>query len=218
MEKFLSEVNQSEQNSKQIPKLFKQTENLEQKLIRNALDSGGNLVLEKPENQDLVFVEFRTSKDLYNFLERLSNSGFLFHGSTRIIETLQPNQANCTEKLEGNNKAVYFCQNSDVALFKALTGGLDGFSPYSVCSEFDENNETEDSQTYFRFSGEPAQVGYIYVAKNSQNPSKNLIKQVKDDNGNEMDEFMSENPITPVMRIKVRLEQFDRQIEKVDLE
>ena len=102
----------------EIDKLWLNNENLNQKLMRNALENGAKLVFEKDINgTELPFVEFENAQDLYNFLDKLSKIEVFFHGSPFVIETLKPHKAKCSVKKEGNRNGIFFARRWAVPFF-----------------------------------------------------------------------------------------------------
>lgn len=194
-------------------KIFKVGENLKCKVLRNSLETGGKITLEKDSNKkNLIFVGFENTientNNLYNFLDNLSENGFLFHGSTHIIDTLEPRQAFCVEKKLGNECAIYFCSNWHTAAFCSLCPKPGKRRNSTKRFENPETGKKEYEFAIWQFDGKIANNGYIYVIPNI------LAKQIKNDQGFLVDEFISKSPVNPILRIKISEKQFPFEITK----
>lgn len=186
--------------------ILKPYETLNPKLQSEGLKNGARLILEK----DLFSIEFDENQSLNNFLISLYQKGYLFHGSSRLIDVLKTQQANCKEKKDGNLDGIYFTSNPDLAKFCAICGGIDGKRLSKIQRSFNEETKSLEYVTAeFGFSGIPADSGYIYVIP------KNKTQQLKNDNGDLIDEFVCFKPVAPLLRIKIKKDQFPFEIEKI---
>ncbi len=162
-------------------------------------------VPEKVKSGDFVYYIFPNPQ---KFLSNLVNQGYLLHGTSRKIEEeLIPQQEYDEAKKFGNQKAIYLTSDPLVAIFTALTGGVNEIDARrnSIRSKRGEDGNYEYIETYFAVS-DPVKVsekGYVYIFNNNVTDA------------NENNEYISRKPIKPLMIIQVERKDFPYKIEKI---
>ena len=98
-------------------------------------------------------------------------------------------------------------------MFRALVGGINGKSPPSVNCIFNPvTQKFEVLESYFGFSGTPAQEGYLYLFP------QEFSRQLKDNNGREIDEHLIEESCVPYLVVRITQDQFTNKfpIERIE--
>ena len=114
------------------------------------------------------FLYYRLSKPEL-FLNWLVLGDYLLHGSTKAInENLKPYQAIDKIKESGNKKAIYITKIPAVAMFCAITGGVDGLLRRHLSHTRMENGKIQYKNMYFAVNdmNKVAENGYIYIIAN----------------------------------------------------
>ncbi|MFH1727929.1 MAG: DUF364 domain-containing protein [Pseudomonadota bacterium] len=141
------------------------------------------------------------------FLKKISNKGFIFHGSTRLIGgKLKPKISNDLEKESGNRKAVYMTSTPQVAHFCSfISGKAVGLSVHKTSRSFDlhKNKEFENSIFSVEYLNKLAISGFIYIF--------HVTQADEYCNG----EYLSYKPIEPLATIKTSLKDFNHKIREI---
>ncbi len=160
--------------------------------------------------QDGGFVEYSLPYPKYDFLNFLvREKGVLLHGSNQPdIRELEPKQANCKSKKFGNMQAVYATQDSILPLFFAVRdrSKMRGRTESGYREEYVDGQQ---KKTYgFAVSSQavlnsnPWLDGVVYIL-----PSDSF-EQGTDDEGHQIDEFVSRTPVKAIARLRVGPEDF----------
>ncbi len=201
---------------RQFPRIIESTDQtLAQKLLRFALNSGAKLGFEKSKEGNMIaVVSFENTENLTEFLTQTCFLGdFVGHGSSILWEKSKPKQANCGEKKDGNLVGTYCAKEWIMVMFRALVGGINGKSPPSVNCIFNPvTQKFEVLESYFGFSGTPAQEGYLYLFP------QEFSRQLKDNNGREIDEHLIEESCVPYLVVRITQDQFTNKfpIERIE--
>ena len=154
----------------------------------------------KSEVEGVIIYELEEPEEFLNWAV-LNN--FLLHGSTReILEDLMPYQANDKVKESGNRKAIYITRVPAVAMFCALTGGVDGLARKHNSHTTIEKGIVNYKNMYFGVSDKKmvADKGYIYLL------GKNQIDE--EING----EYLAYTEICPLAVIEIEKKDFPFKI------
>jgi hypothetical protein len=153
---------------------------------------------------DIDGVLFYRIYETEKFLNWAILNNFLLHGSTRrITENLKPYQANDKAKESGNRRAIYITKVPAVAMFCALTGGVDGLSRRHSSHTKIEKNCIDYEEMYFGVNhlDMVTETGYIYIL------GKNQVDE--EING----EFLAYKEICPLAIIEIWRKDFPFKID-----
>ena len=140
------------------------------------------------------------------FLQWAAGQGIIMHGTTRKLDRLEPRPAKDTAKESGNRTAVYMTGSAEMAMFSALTGGVEinGWRKSSIKTA---RKPGELPTTEVSFAVEHDEhvypEGYVY-----------LIEQTDSDELSD-NEYKSYTAVTPLAAIKITRSQFKYPIEKI---
>lgn len=151
----------------------------------------------KVKDGDVFVYEIKNVESLLNWAV---TNDYLLHGSTRLIkESLKPYQANDKIKESGNRKAVYVTRVPAVAMFCALTGGVDGLERRHRSHIKIDDRVIRYSEMYFGVNDikEVRNAGYIYI----------LGKWQVDEEIN--GEFLAYKEIDPMLILKIPRNSFN---------
>lgn len=170
---------------------------LVKQVVSRIYDMGG---LGKKEGE-VIFYRF---DDPEAFLNWSVVHGFLLHGSTRkIFEDLVPYHAIDKIKESGNRKAVYITKSPAVAMFCALTGGVEGLERRHTSHMTIENERVIYDSMYFGVNKTDLVTtgGYVYILGGYQ-----IDEEINS-------EFMSYKPVIPLAIIKIDRKNFPYELE-----
>lgn len=175
---------------------------MKEDLKKELLKRNGNF----QNKEDFNYVTLANPEEFLNYLAK---SGYVFHGSTReIVGKLIPKQANDLSKEFGNREAIYLTSTPIIAMFTALTGGVNvGVRRNSVISKIDEDGNYHYPTVYFGVlkTKKIKSTGYVYI----------FPEDVIDES--EEGEYISLRPIRPELIVKIEREDFRFPIEKLDI-
>lgn len=167
-------------------------------------------IFEAAMNSEDGFIEYTSMYPKEEFLKYLvENKGVLLHGSNNTeINELEPRQANCASKEFGNQKGVYACKDEVLPMFYAIkdkekfNGTAE--SGYSLIGE---NPEEAEKHYHFAVPQKMLDIvawsdGVIYVL------SQDGFRQGHDDDGKEMDEWMSLIEVEPLAKLRISPGEF----------
>lgn len=141
-----------------------------------------------------------------DFLKWMAGQGIIMHGTTRKLDQLEPRAANDTAKESGNRTAVYMTGSAEMAMFSALTGGVEinGWRRSGI-STTREPGKLPATEVAFAVEHDEHVYpeGFVY-----------LIDQADSDELSD-NEYKSYKPVTPLAAIKITRNQFNHPIEKI---
>ncbi len=168
---------------------------------------------ESSRNENNGFIEYSLPYPKEQFLEYLTEKkNYLLHGSSSMIDELEPRQANDLYKKSGNKNAIYAVTDPVLPIFYAIhdrnkTEGVVTTSRYNN----DGNIAYEFTLPKGSLEKHPFKSGVIYIL------DKNDFTEGFDD-GKPTNEWVSENPVKPVGKLKVDPEDFDHFTKVKELE
>lgn len=156
---------------------------------------------------DEGFVYFQLEKP-ESFLNFCIKEGYLLHGSTRAIRgKLVPHKANDLAKEFGNQEGIYLTDAPIVAMFSAITGGVNiKATKHQVSSERDSEGNINYPKAHFAVA-RPHMIqdeGFVYV----------FSGKVVD--ASEGSEYISKRAIMPIVVIKISRGDFRFSIDKME--
>lgn len=155
-------------------------------------------------------IEVLTADDPEALLDWAVSHQYVLHGTTRLIEgDFEPRTANDSAKESGNRTAIYMVDIPPIAMFKALTGGVNGDrTTHMGCRAItDEQGNRSYSEVSFATTAPElvAGQGFVYVF------------DADDADEHTGGEFLAYKPIRPLAVIKILREQFKYPIEHLQL-
>lgn len=176
--------------------------NFEQEKIKEFDD-----LFEAALNSEDGFIEYTSMYPKEEFLKYLvDNKDVLLHGSNNTeINELEPRQANCASKEFGNQKGVYACEDEILPMFYSIKD-KETFNGTAVSGY---GTVDGDTQKQYEFSV-PQDMkdkaawsdGVIYIL------DKSNFVQGHNDNGNEIDEWMSAEKVKPLAKLIISPGEF----------
>ncbi len=149
-------------------------------------------------------------EDFLRFI--VKNKNFLLHGTALSdLKELEPRQANDGSKQSGNKNAVYAVEDPVMAMFFAIQNreNING----SIVSGTRDNPETGEQEYYFKVPKEARDhfwtEGVVYIL------DKANFYPEKDDGADHSGEWTSQNPVKPIVKLKVSLKDF-RYLDRVE--
>ena len=130
-------------------------------------------------------------------LKKYASEGFLFHGSPRRFNTVEPRQGNDSSRVAGNHLAVYATNDERVALVAAC---IHPTNP----NNWTRSHHREDGGT-LQVGGENICLGsgYIYILP------PDTFQHVCPEDENEFVSFVSVNPFTIIEVTPSLLKELD---------
>ncbi len=174
---------------------------------RNVQEIVGELYKERVKKIKEKEVLFYRLDEPEVFLNWAVLNNFLLHGSTRkIVENLKPYKANDKIKESGNRLAIYITRVPMVAMFCALTGGVDGLARRHSSHTKIVQDEVSYDEMYFGVSdiNKVASGGFIYI----------LGKDQVDEEAN--GEFLAYREVSPLAILEINRKDFPFDINIFD--
>lgn len=153
---------------------------------------------------DLEMLEVKEPEEL---LGKIVAVGFVLHGTTRLIKgEFVPTLAHDGAKESGNREAVYLTDAPAIAMFKSLTGGVEGRrrTEHGAVRHIEDGVITYTDLHFGTTSLEDvAEQGYVYVF------GRDAVDEYIHG------EFLAYKPIKPLAVVKVHREQFRYPIDQL---
>lgn len=158
------------------------------------------------QHEDTDNFRYYTVSQVENFLQWAVGQGIIMHGTTLKLTELQPRQANDSAKESGNRLAVYMADTPAMAMFSALTGGVEinGWRSSHIQTTR-EKGKLPRTNVQFAVEREDhvQDEGFVYI----------FPKTASDEYSD--NEYKAYHPIRPLAVLKITLADFKYPIEKI---